>query len=263
MPVTMGQGHSWITPIKERQFRLLVRQHVSIVRGAYNGTQYQPYLFIDATAGRGDNPGEGCPGSPLIFLEEIRRSGIGYRAHFIDRDRETTVALKTLVGSDPNVTIHTGDHREIVPAIVDGVRGAPFGMLYVDPNGIPPFDMVEGVCLSPTMRRMDVLIRCAATAIKRDYGANDREARLNDHLDRINKKHWIVSRPEPGDAWHWTFCFGLNTDRVKAYEKLGFYYRDSARGEGVAAGLNFTKDELRGRRPGQWRLFDDFGGAPA
>lgn len=231
-------------------------------RDIAKGNQWQPYLYIDATSGRGDNPDEGVPGSPVIFLDEVRRSGIDYRAHFIDRDRETTAALKALVGDDPRATIHTGDNREIVPAIVGTIRAAPYGMLYVDPNGVPPFDMIEQVCLSPAMRLMDVLIRCGATGVKRDFKANDRDARLNDHMDRINKKHWIVSRPEDGDPWQWTFCFGLNTDKVKAYEWLGFHYRDSSRGEIIAHNLNFTKTEAREHAPNQFRL-SDFGGMPA
>jgi three-Cys-motif partner protein len=258
MPPINGQGQSRITPIKEAKFRALLQQHFAVVQKihAKRGRQWYPYLYVDATAGQGVNPDVNCPGSPWIFLEEVRRSGLDYRAHFIERDRERAGALRDLFGSDPLTTIHDEDNREALPRIVDQVRGVPFGMLYLDPNGMPDYDLIEKTYRSPSMRAVDLLIRYNSMAEIRARTANDWDVMLPDRLERIGKSHWMVCRPESNDRWKWSFLFGLNTDRVKPYTTIGFHNFDSDEGARIAQTIGMTKAERRAHLPEQRRLFD-------
>ena len=241
MPVQNGIGYSQATFDKQDGLTMVLRQHISTVRVILHkhGWAAQRYYWLDLTAGCGHNDEIDCDGSPVIFTQEIKRAGISYDAHLIDREPINTMKLCGAMQGNRRVTVHTGDHATIAPKIIkEWPAENAYGMIYADPNGVPPFDLLADLSKSQKLQRVDFLIRYTGSGAKRaGY-------RLLDELAKINKTHWIVRDLDEHDRWQWTFLLGLNWGGLNAMDGQGFHYANSPEGRAIIERLHFTKPEL-------------------
>lgn len=267
MPVaTNGVGFSDNTPNKQRMFGRIIDQHLAVVgvirkkflQNQYSGWPRKEYLYIDAMAGCGHSPETGAAGSPLIFVERARRSGMSYRCHLIDRNDENAAALRATLSNDPRCEVHSGRYQNVLPGLVSQIRGRPYGLIYLDPNGQPDFDFITQLSQDSALSRVDFLIHFTATGLKRARRITD-GATLEDRLRQINKQLWMIAPVTEGSPWQWTFLIGLNY-RMKPYEKMGFVYIDSDRGERLLYEINYTKDEKDAIPPKDQLILSDFFG---
>jgi len=244
MPKTQGQGQSQATLGKQRDLELILDQHISTVRAIlskpYAINYPQAYHYIDLTSGCGHNEAVDCEGSPVVFQRAIKRAGLRYDAHFIDKDPINTMKLYGGYRWGSRETIHTGDHSDVAPDIIaQWPKQNAYGLIYADLNGIPPFDLLALLGTDPRLAKIDFLIRCNSLAIKRNGGG------LLDELARINKKFWIVRALDDHDRWQWSFLLGLNWDGLKAQEYRGFHYATSETGRAILERMHYTKPELQ------------------
>ena len=245
MPVKNGIGYSQATFDKQDGLAVILKQHIATVRVILkkHGWPRQLYHYIDLTAGCGHNEAIDCDGSPLVFEREIRRAGIAYAAHFIDQNESNTEQLAATLKTNGSATIHTGDHSEIAPSIVkDWPHRGAFGMIYADPNGVPPFDLLADLSRDHRTNKIDFLIRYTGSGVKRaGY-------RLLTELGKIQKKYWIVRDLDTHDRWQWTFLLGLNWDGLNVMGRHGFHYAHSKQGQAIIERLHYTKPELQALR---------------
>ena len=204
MPVINGQGYSGITPDEQHGLKSYLSLHFIIVKNIYKKYPWHvhKYYYMDVTCGSGINPETKENGSPIIFRNSIGILDHQYEAHFIDRESANIEYLK----------LHVGDNTEIVPRIVDNIPNKKwaYGLLYMDNNGRPDFELISGV--SRKLPRVDILIRCPCTAIKRCKHIDFK--RLTDYIDMAEKNIWLIRQPVEKDPWQWTFLFGTNYTRM-------------------------------------------------
>lgn len=259
MVVVNGMGQSSATASKQGILDAIVDQHVAVVseiakKYAARNWHFPGYVYIDATAGCGDNVEVGVIGSPRIFHTKIQASGLPYRCHLIDREPVNTQALQKIFSNDPCVQIYCGDHRTVLRDILQTLDERPFGILYFDPNGVPDFGLIEEVCKKQAFEKVDVLIRFSATAVKRVRGAFGRRS-VKESLESIGKTNWLIGVGAHGDPWQSTFAFGLNHS-ISKYTRTGLYSIGSVRGESILRQINYTAKERESRLPGQTNLYE-------
>lgn len=246
MPIISGQGYGPQTARKQEDFRGLIRLHLEICQGIFTrNLSNHHYHYIDANAGSGQY--EGHTGSPLIFLEEIKKRSMLFDAYFLEINPSNCSALRSLVRTEPNVQVIEGDHHETLPNVA--LRPPPsLGLIYCDPNGTaPPFDILANLSQKPAYQKMDVLMYLSASNIKRVSNAFSRR-RLKDLMAPIAKKHWLVRTP--ADKHEWTFILGTNWTKFPAWHRAGFYGLDSEQGNTILEYLHCTKKEFGEVRPG-------------
>jgi three-Cys-motif partner protein len=251
MPVTNGVGHSGATIDKQHTLRVLLGQHLNTCKTIFNkhGQKHwchSQYQFIDTNAGPGYNDCESCDGSPVIFLKQAQKIEVDYFAHFIEISPEHSKALSGAIDNWNHHQIITGDNRNVLSRVIDDIPPGSYGLLYTDPNGIPDFEMLARASRHPSMKRVDILIRYAASAVKRNQHITGKK--MLDYLGKINKQYWIVREPERSDNWQWTFLLGMNWDGLNVMKRHKFHYAHSDRGQEIIEKLNYTNDELKDRR---------------
>jgi hypothetical protein len=84
----MRQGQGGHTPRKEAGLAMLFRQGLLIA------PKDRPYWALDLHAGCGRNEVAGCPGSPVVFLEEALQAGRPFNALFCDNDEAAVLLLR-------------------------------------------------------------------------------------------------------------------------------------------------------------------------
>jgi three-Cys-motif partner protein len=100
---------------------------------------FQP-VYIDGFAGGGlllsETTGEIVEGTPLKI---VRLTPPFHEYHFVEKDSSKVAALRALVGSEPGVSIHSGDSNEILLGeILPSMTYASYrkGLLFLDPYGL-------------------------------------------------------------------------------------------------------------------------------
>jgi len=257
MPLRKGVGSGRWTPVKLDHLATIMAMHVRITEAVLRKNPFyvQVYHFIDATAGPGryEVYGEEVEGSPLLFLSVAEKQQLRFRADFIEREPANADYLR---GQLPQLQwgraeIHCCEYRVMIPKLVSSKDETQLGLFFVDPStGIPDFDTVT--YLSQMRPRMEILMYLSATNLKR---AHDKAGRiLSERMARIDKSHWIVRKPFPGDAHQWTFLLGSNTDLFGEYRKIDFYPVNSEQAQEFFPKLNLSVKQRKQRS--QPRLFD-------
>ncbi len=236
------------TKEKQRIFAGLVRWHLGMCTGIYRRYPALPYLYVDMNAADGT-------GSPSIFLDAAQHVTFPWRAIFIEMDAEA-VQILTATCEHPDATCFHDDHTVLLPQICDRLRGLRYGLIYHDPYGIPSFDTLRDVSARDATERIDILIRCPATVIKRARGAfgifGKHKYTLTQHLDSIRKKHWLIQAPQ--GSLQWTFLLGTNYESMKEWRKEHLYRIDTYEGQSILDRLAKTANERQ--NDGQLPLFD-------
>jgi three-Cys-motif partner protein len=239
------QGQSVYTKGKQAALSRILAQHMAICRRLFTRDYVCPeYQYYDLFAGCGENETVGCEGSPLVFLKTARRARLPYRATFIEQDEGRAVLLRQAIDSDDlgAIRICRGDNAVFLPHLLRQIqRPWTFGIIYADPNGMPPFDLLAQASRTRNCKRIDILIYASATTIKRVRGAFGRDD-LATLLGKIDKKTWLIQSPR-GKA-QWTFLFGTNHPDYNDYRAINLYRLDSEEGRGIFERLNNTSAEL-------------------
>jgi len=239
---------SQYTPQKNQDFRFILGTHIKITDCTLRKHRWanQNYNYFDITAGPGS--GKYGFGSPLIFVGEIGLIERQYRAVFIDQDETAYQRLQICLApysQNGNLSIHCGEHHEVLKKYLGIWRTKDFGLLFDDPSGqIPSFDLLA--VFAKYYPRIDILIYITPTNIKRQYHCKlcSCDLRLDDYIKRIPKKYWIIR--EPKGCHQWTFLLGTNWDSFPSFKNKGFYRIDSLEGQVIFDRANLTKEELNG-----------------
>lgn len=258
MPYEGSAGHGPETARKQERFTKLLRVHLAATYAVIdrNSWAQRAYHFIDLTAG----PGEvaGIEGSPLIFIREAARLERPYWGWFCEQDDQSAAELQQrLLDEGPigeRAQVFAYDNALAVPEIAEWLRsvnGAPFGLIYADPNGtwVPVTVIAELVREFP---RLDVLLNVSAANYKRfEHCDLVKGPPLFEHLDQIGKRYRFLSTPR--HRHQWTFILLTNWSGFKEIEKIGLYDERTDRGEAVRNDLEFTTEERK--QKWQPRLF--------
>jgi three-Cys-motif partner protein len=250
MPVRKGVGYGRWTPVKLDHLRAILAMHVGITKAVLRKNPFfvQEYHFIDATAGPGtyDVNGEQVQGSPLLFLSVAEKHQLHYRADMIEKESANAQHLRKQLPMPQygSVKVHCCEYRAAIFKLLTSEDDTRLGLFFVDPTtGIPDFNTAKYV--SQMRPRMEILMYLSATNVKR---AHDAAARLlSERMAGIDKRHWIVRRPFPGDAHQWTFLLGSNTDLFGDYRKIDFYRLNSKEAQAFFPKLNLSRRQRRER----------------
>lgn len=248
MPVENGVGVSEKTPIKEQDFGIFLRWHFIIVKSVWqrwnipNGV----YHYFDANAGPGYHESRDCPGSPMVFLATAKQMGIPYEAHFVEEDECIANALSKRVGKSPQAHTYCENNMQALPRLLRAIPLNRFGLIYFDPNGPPDFDLISKISGMPETQKLDLLVRCSATSVKRVRQYTGR--RLTEQLARINKQIWIIKEIGQGDPHQWTFLLGTNYANQRDWAREGWLRGDSVAGAIQLERMDSTNAELEARR---------------
>ena len=249
---------SKISPFKWEDFQGVLNLHINCVEAIFRKYRNRKwpektYYYFDINAGWGNDYH-----SPIVFLKEMYKrrkiSNLDFHAVFIEKDREHFECLMDkvicLIESfdneeqnyfETNITLEEGDHEEIMRKYYsDGAD--KFGLLYHDPDGIPSFGLLRDI--SKVYNRLDFLINCPATAIKRTLKNNicrNHTKRLSTHLYSITKKYWIIRSPI--SPWQWTRLLGTNWDAFPEFRKRDFFKLKSIKGREIMNHLDYTNNE--------------------
>lgn len=250
MPVVNGVGFGEHTALKQEHFEKLLRLHLRLTTAVQRnwrerrwlGADLDTYYYYDINAGAGHDP-TGLVGSPLLFLKQARLLNVRYQAALIEKEAVNCEELRSAF-CDSNVQIECGDHLDCLPRHF--VSGKPrFGLVYADPSGsTPPFDLLAQMSQQPIFKRLDICIYVHATNIKRarrSSTANEQRS-LQDFMEPIDKKEWIVR--EPVGKEQWSFLIGSNMINFPDWAKEGFHRWKSPRGKEILDVLTYTADEI-------------------
>ncbi len=246
MPVLNGVGYSEMTPDKQEGFAKYINLNIRIWRHVFdrNPCWYRRYVYIDLTCGSGMDP-TGLVGSPILFIENASIfQDIKFDCHFIDREDGNIKELKSQIKLYKNISTQTycKDNKEVDSIINHYDKNQLFGLVYMDFNGIPDFNLLGNI--ANKTKRMDLLIRCPTRCLKRSRYQG--KLSLVDEIKRVNREVWLIREKSPLDKrLDWTFLFGTNYSDYNEWGKLGFYRTDKPMGIKTLERLSYTQEEIR------------------
>lgn len=239
---TKGQGHSFITEQKERDFKKFLESlWFKWVKNALRRSYYKrEIIYIDAYAGCGKNPT--CDGSPIIFCSLAKKFGIKYQAHLIELEKDLSEQLCYNM-SEYNAVVHHGNNREKLPEILSTIPRNSLGILYVDPNGIPDWQMIIDASRQLQLKRIDILIRYNTNALWRNLHHNG-YLDLSEYLKAINKEYRYGKEYMPYDKWRWSFLLLMNY-RFGDWKKEGWKDFKTKDGKELLTRLIYSPKQLQ------------------
>ncbi len=251
-----GIGSSKCTQDKQDGFERIISLHVKIISDVMKNFQrnkwyYPPrYQFIDTNAGDGLHPFYG-EGSPVIFLKAVEAQGIPYHGHFIEKDTQNAEQLSCVVQKlefPNNYTIYNGDHTQVISQVVKTVPHNSFGMVYMDPNGLPSLGVLQFV--ANQLPKLEILIRVPTRVLKRVRLSPKCDGySLLELIQKTPKSAWLIRDTYELDTHQdWTFLLGSNyTSKSKRsfmeWKKQRFYGLQTEEGQAILHRLNYTKAE--------------------
>ncbi len=254
------QGQGLSTARKEKGFGWLFWHALQVSKAAKNS----PYWHFDINAGRGWNEQADCPGSPLVFLEEVEKTGrLDVRTFFCDLDPEALAVLRghttPYLSRLPELCIeaHSGDNASFVdaiPSIIAEEPGRPsfaVGTLVCDPNGRHGLPLENLSRFFASFPRIDCILNLNLSLFARVEGCKGSEnesiskgfldwPEVRDIIRQMNKKYWLVRNPNPGGKGErFTIVYGHNHDKRGVKPFRDFFPIDSPNGRDVI--LNFKR----------------------
>ncbi len=232
-------GRSEYTRIKQEHLEYILDVHFSISKAVSTKYRWANNKIFYADIFAGDGGEENLSGSPVVFERICKRHRLDCDPIFIE---ENPVTVKRLEGKIVSGVINARN-EDILPAVTPLKN--QFGLLYVDPNGDPPFSLLERFFQNQNTEKIDLLIYFSGTTIKRALNAPNakRVITLKDNLRSLPKKHWII-RSTFG-KFQWSFLLGTNWIDFPTFKKIGFYKTDSEKGQHILNQVNHTAKELK------------------
>lgn len=246
MPITKKQGQCKdATEWKERGIAAAISVNLRIFKSIYANKSWAVYQHFDLNSGSGINEEIGCIGSPLAFIQSADELGVfNFNAHFIDKDRSAIEQLYAReVMQRKNCTLFHGDNKSLIEVIPDLIQltdkpRMAIGTVVIDPNGAD-VPINELAWLARECPKLDFIINWNSTIFKRLEG---RKGRLQDVMESINKKHWLIRQPV--SIHQWTVLICRNT-RIGDHKSLGFHHLNSEIGQHIFKTCNHTKAEYQ------------------
>jgi len=223
----------------------------------------RPYWHLDMHAGCGWNDKADCPGSPIIAIEELNRSGKSYTALFCERERALCEQLRgrlafathEAMGSSANAGTTCQDNRGALHDFADLIAGGDdprfaMGSVFIDPNGFKeedvPLDALRG--FFAVHRRIDIILNVNVSLFARVRGCkgNPNTPGFDDWPDPADvfglkplKNYWLVRNPPRGNGSggeRFIMLVGRNTAAgMTRFEE--FYPLESPRGKAIVCDL--------------------------
>lgn len=254
MKTKTGIGWSEITPIKQEHFRTIIKAHIAIVEAVNKRNGFNNhYYYIDMNSGNGGY--QGIKGSPIIFLEEMRKSNLTFTAFFIEKNKHNVHDLYVNAAKfcdlydKSSFYIIQKDSENAIKDILDRPefksKNLKYGIIYHDPNGVFYTDLLIETTQNPAISKMDLLINCNATSIKRvaKSPVHKESRNLQERLEEINKREWLIR--EGHGKQQWSFLFGTNWDKCPEFKQIGMFNIKSRTGKEILKNLNYTNNELK------------------
>jgi hypothetical protein len=268
----MAAGYSIDTKTKAVNFRRFMNLHVVVSKRILDKWS-KPYFFTDCNAGPGvydvEDSKESLMGSPLVFLDIMRRNRMRYEATFIENDWDMFQRLIVNVskflkaelttqdgisythqGANGKIALHYGDNHEFaVPAKVQEWK---IGCVYHDPNCPPDYTLLNAI--GNKYPHTDLLINVNANGQKRINGmlrrtGSDEQVQITDAaLKSLPKQRWLMTDELTG-KWQWLMILGTNADRntLKEWRKEGIIDWQSEEAQQVLTVASYSKAELQNR----------------
>ena len=257
-----GMGISEATDYKQHHFRIILQKQLYVCKCIFNkaSNKAKPiFYYFDLNAGSGlyeenyNNYILQKKGSPIIFLEEVQKAGINFRAYFLDKSQEAIdnlsdipIVKNLMYDANGQRRIHI-KCKEQSYALLDIVKNAPtdlkYGLIYIDPNGIFDDKLLTEIFQHKGFNCIDVLINANIMAIKRCRNVpciKDKRL-LEERLNTINKKYWLY-RDTIG-SWQWSLILGTNWVDFPTFERIGMYSKKNENGQLIFNKLNYTEKE--------------------
>lgn len=232
-------GRSQDTLLKQENLKYILDVQFKIFNSIIAKHKWVNKKLFYADIYAGDGGINNRDGSPIIFEKICSQHKIFCNPVFIEENPVTTKRLESKIKS-PVIN----DKNENILPLLYPLKNQ-LGLIYVDPNGDPNFNIIEDFYKKPNTQMIDLLIYFSGTTIKRAYKAPTakRNISLEENIKRIPKKKWLFRSPT--GKFQWSFLLGTNWIDIPKYKKLGFYEIDSLLGQSVLSTLNYTKNELR------------------
>lgn len=256
MPKNGSVGYSGTTRIKQEHLKAILEMHIMIVKGILKRKKGEEwvdphYRYIDITAGPGidDNIYDGYIGSPIIFLDLIKKHQVPYRSTFIENDQKSFLKLAWALNHRYDdyidyVLVFEDNQAYLTSYIASPPKKKQYGMLYADANGLPDMKLIAELSYIDSFSPLDILINYPATTHKRVLKSpkHPMNKTLEETILLVNKKYWFIREPVSG--WQWTFLIGTNWKKFPECHQKGFYNIHSERGKEILIKLNYTAQEL-------------------
>lgn len=251
----MTQGQSGYTRFKYARFAPVLAQSLRISKAV--PVARFPYYHIDLNAGSGFNDDAGVDGSPLNFLDAVRRTGRdNFYAFFVDHTLECIAQLggRPEIEAHPTrVFLHHADNAEVLPVvsqfIADHERNPRFavGSIVIDPNGYHggvPWEPLRTFCAAHPRIDIFINLNLRSWTLERACVEQGRKG-FNWPLHPLSTFPAWFSRAQ----WMWTdrtvihrtpWIQGVGRTmctRDAGYSSLGFYDSKSERGRAILAGI--------------------------
>jgi hypothetical protein len=245
----------WIKPetrIKEHDFAGLIAIVTNAcrgIRGRYGNRP--PFLFMDLHGGPGmlEYPdGHRGPGSPLIAVDALEKSGMPYQTVHFEQNPQTADRLRQALA--PYIrrgcsTVITGPFETGVSAwlAANGRQEYRNGLIYSDPIN-DPLPVATFNEIADYLPRVDLLAYVIANdQYKRANGGGGRRGRIAGDIAAIQKEHALIRHEST--AHQFTFVLWTNLPGgFRPWTARGFYALESEPGQAVLDRINYTKAEL-------------------
>lgn len=197
-------GSSIYTQYKQQSLRSFLLVQMAITKAIFNKPTFQggwhdhTYLYIGLHGGQGKDPKTGQDGSPLIFHDVAKNSGVLYRGEIYEKNPASFLELEYNTSGLPNMNVHNADHH----ALFDKLPAKPFkwqyGAIYCDPTGVSiPEDLLK--FLVSSYPAMEIIINIAATNYKRVRSVH--KGKLLSEVLYGLKPNWLIRKPISGKQW--------------------------------------------------------------
>ncbi|MBL6996722.1 hypothetical protein [Desulfobacula sp.] len=232
-------GRSEHTELKQKNLEYILSVQLKIFKHIIANHKWVNDKIFYADIYAGDGGINDCAGSPLIFEKVCNENSIKCDPIFIEENPVTAKRLSAKIKS----SVINDRNENVLPQLYPEKN--QLGIIYVDPNGDPKFDMLEDFYNKQNTKMIDLLIYFSGTTIKRAFKSpiTKRDISLIDNITRLPKKKWLV-RNATG-KFQWSFLLGSNWIDVPRYKSIGFYEIDSIFGRSVLNIINYTKEELK------------------
>lgn len=152
-------------------------------------------------------------------LEMAEENNLPVVAHLFEKDKYCNKQLRKTMG-DYTLLFECHEYADFTENIMHGImdkgkRGLKrLGLLLMDFNGLPDFDVLEILTNRSSMERIDILLNVSLSALKRSSGVKKVPNRhsgktIHDYLVKIDKKNIVYKGPRKG-RHNWILLYLTN-----------------------------------------------------
>lgn len=248
MTVKNGVGYSESTIDKQEDFIKIMRMLCTIWKGMIRRNVTDRVYYYDLNGGFGfdlDNP---IIGSPIIAAKALRESKLKHMGYVCEADDQNVRSLsEAMMAYEDTFMIISGNNESALKPFLPSYGYSNYGLIYADPTGYPSseFNFMRYVSKLNSCDRIDLLLSFGSTTIKRVSNCfPDKYWRLNEHVNSIYRKVWLIREPLPSSGKKkWSFLLGTNWGNFPAPQN-SFHRIDSEMGQKIFRELSVPSNEI-------------------